>query len=539
MSTKKLQLIGSLGTKIYSQNEEPTDAQDGALWIDLDEEALGASSNAVLYTAQSLTDEQKAQARENIGAEGKSMIDTFLDNTDVDYAFDENTGAYYTVIRVYKQKLDGSYQYPFVYAPNGVNAGDKSTYDMVKDQSWLLAINGGVFNVSTLKPDGIVIQNGVVIKNSATNTHNQCKPLTIDSNGNLSFAEYNADADELASSGIVSAVCGFMPIIVDYEAVPQTEWNAVSHYTENAQRQIIGQWGNGDYAIITCEGRSYHNSDGWTIAEAQAVCKKHGLKFAYNLDGGGSTETMLGMKHINTIYEGATGRIVPTFLVFNGSDRADIEAPNFFDEIDSIYVPLGAYIKTAIPETELYTAEYKAKNDMLVHRLENSASSGHIMSSTNTYTPFIKMHPWTFADESYAEYYDKTALVVKTNGVETHTEPSMVLEGIDKTLPHTVKGELNETVVDCYVDGEFKFSNAVGTTKSANNYYYLFAYGGNPTATRYQFTGSFYYLKLWDAAGNLKYHFVAARRCDDGVYGVYDKVNDTFYVSDTTVAFTE
>lgn len=288
---------------------------------------------SVQCVEQNLTEEQKAQARKNIGVtevggsgsggnvdqSGKTPIDIFLDNTYVDYAYDADTGAYYTVIRIYKQKLDGSYQYPFVYAPNGAGAGNKSTYDMAVNDGWILAINSGVFDTSTRKPDGIVIQNGVVIQNAPTATHSKCKPLTIDANGNLSYAEYDADASKLVQNGIVSAVCGFIPIIVDYGKVPETEWNSVTHYTQNAQRQIIGQWGNGDYAIITCEGRSFHNSDGWTIAEAQNICVKHGLKFAYNLDGGGSTETMLGKKHINTIYENTTGRIVPTFIVFNGT----------------------------------------------------------------------------------------------------------------------------------------------------------------------------------------------------------------------------
>ena len=39
MSTKKIQILGSLGSKIYTQNEEPADAPDGALWLDLDEES--------------------------------------------------------------------------------------------------------------------------------------------------------------------------------------------------------------------------------------------------------------------------------------------------------------------------------------------------------------------------------------------------------------------------------------------------------------------------------------------------------------------
>ena len=44
-----------------------------------------------------------------------------------------------------------------------------------------------------------------------------------------------------------------------------------------------------------------------------------GLKFAFALDGGGSTETVIGETQINTIYEGTYGRKVPTYIIFNGT----------------------------------------------------------------------------------------------------------------------------------------------------------------------------------------------------------------------------
>lgn len=258
--------------------------------------------------------------------QGKQInaVNDFVDNTDIDYAFDSATNANYTVIRIYKKKIDGTLQYPFVYAPNGANAGTKSTLDMTTDDGWTLAINSGIFNTSTIKPDGIVIQNGVVVQSTAATTHSGAMPLTIDSNGDLSYASADANASTLVSNGIVSAVCGFNPIIVNYDPVDPSMYNWVSHWNQNAQRQIIGQFGNGDYAIVTCEGRGFDNSDGWTIEEAITVCQKLGLKFAYNLDGGGSTETMLALKPVNTIYENTTGRIVPTFIVFNGKSTFEI-----------------------------------------------------------------------------------------------------------------------------------------------------------------------------------------------------------------------
>lgn len=501
-------------------------------------------TNAVLYTEQTLTPEQQAQARANIGAASmdnvgaNSDLDTFIANTDIDHAYDEATGAYYTVIRVYRDKLDGAKQYPFVYAPNGANAGIKSTYDIAIEEGWLLAINSGVFDTSTRKPDGIVIQNGTVVQNSPTATHAECKPLTIDESGNLGYSDYDADADTLIENGIVSAVCGFMPIVVDYEAVPETEWNAVSHYTQNAQRQIIGQWGNGDYAIVTCEGRNYHGSDGWTIAEAQTICKKLGLKFAYNLDGGGSTETMVGKKHVNTIYENTTGRIVPTFIVFNGCATFDKNAPEQESEytfLNCISVPAGARINTGIPETVgTVSAEYKARNINLLENPNSTVSRrGHILSSANNYISFIKMHPNAMSNSTYL---DANVLITKIGGTEHSIDDSIV--NIDENVPHIIKMDNNGQNALVYLDGELMYTASVGNTNASNHMLHLFCYGGSPTMKEYAFEGEFYYLRLWDSNDNLIRNYRAARRNSDGVYGVYDEVQHIFYASESDTAFT-
>ena len=48
MATKKLQIIGNLGAKVYSQTDEPTDATDGSLWLDLDEESFGVNPTSTV-----------------------------------------------------------------------------------------------------------------------------------------------------------------------------------------------------------------------------------------------------------------------------------------------------------------------------------------------------------------------------------------------------------------------------------------------------------------------------------------------------------
>ncbi len=241
----------------------------------------------------------------------------FADNMELDYAYDAASSCNYSVIRVYQTKKDGTKQYPFVRAP-----GRKATSALAAQEGWELMINAGL-GVSAQQPyDGIVIENGVVIYDHPGTYHVGCLPLTIDSNGNLDKAATDASAATLAANGIVSAVMGFCPIIENYAAVnplPDVNINGEgNHFNQNAQRQIFGQFGNGDYAIVSCAGRSTDNSDGWTMAEAQAVCIRLGLKFAYNLDGGKSVTTFI-RKHPVYDFMAGTSRIVPTFIVFNGA----------------------------------------------------------------------------------------------------------------------------------------------------------------------------------------------------------------------------
>ena len=158
---------------------------------------------------------------------------SFIDNTDIDFIYDEDGGANYFLIRIYRDKLDGSQQYPLVLCPEFGETGTMSTKDLQNIYDFDLAINAGIFNTTDIKPDGIVIERGTVVKGTPSTIHSQCRPLTIDRQGTLGYARYNTSAYSLIDNGIYSAVCGFMEIIRNYEKVPSSEWNNVSHYTEN------------------------------------------------------------------------------------------------------------------------------------------------------------------------------------------------------------------------------------------------------------------------------------------------------------------
>ena len=249
--------------------------------------------------------------------EQTSNFDDFSNNMQLDYAYDSEGEANYTVLRIFQTKRDGSKQYPFVRCPDSF----EQAAELAAQEDWVVIINAGLG--MDKKIDGVAIENGVIKNDSTATYHAGAIPLVIDADGNLGTAAADKTATEILNSGAVSACCGFCPIIVDYLPVDPPVVDNIDHFTKKAQRQIIGQFGNGDYAIISCAGRNTDNSEGWTLAEAQAVCRKLGLKFAYNLDGGTSVSTFLG-KHAVYDYMTGTSRKVPSFIVFNGTSSFSI-----------------------------------------------------------------------------------------------------------------------------------------------------------------------------------------------------------------------
>ena len=235
----------------------------------------------------------------------------FDDNVDYRYEFDETSHTNYAVFRINKKRIDGSLQYPFAR-----RVATRTTAKLLAEsEGWLFVANGGIGT-------GLIIENAVVIDDTTPPEQAGAMPVTIDSNGDLGYLETDTigKGATYVAQGIMSALCGFFPIIVNYEnfTIPPVE-GTESESWQHAQRQIIGQFGNGDYMFLVSEGRSFDNSVGLTMTDAQRICKKLGVKFAYNLDGGGSTQTVFGDRNVNLIYEGTSGRTRGTFFVFNGT----------------------------------------------------------------------------------------------------------------------------------------------------------------------------------------------------------------------------
>lgn len=252
-----------------------------------------------------------------------SQTNRFKDLITWEYKRDDITDAFYTLLKIPQTNFIGEKQYPFVLWSAYPNRGTEATLQLNLRKNYLVAINAGKFTVSTGIPEGTVIQNGRVLRQgSSSESALGNYTLTIDSTGRLSYAEVTDNAETLIANGIVSAVSGFIPLISNYEDanifIPDSRWLGEDGEGD-AEHQVIGQYYNGDYAILTTEGRGFQGGGYFTVQQLITKCKELGFRDAFMLDGGGSTETVVGDRQLNVIYEGTYGRIVPTYIVFNGT----------------------------------------------------------------------------------------------------------------------------------------------------------------------------------------------------------------------------
>lgn len=264
-------------------------------------------------TAISLEELRKLQAVGSIGIE-----------------YGRAAGADYYLIRIPKFTVDGRRFKPKVAltSANGSVTGTKiSALNFARREQPVFTMNAGLFNTGTMVPQGQTIVAGVSMTNSpmvddmgSPISEDECYPLCIDAGGDLSAPyERSVDTAQMIADGVQYAVTGWGQFIENFAKCDSSKYNEIVH-AGTYIRQVIGQFDNGDYCVCTVnKGRNgiAMNDGGMTYDQLADLLISRGVKFAYSLDGGGSCETVIGQRQINPVYEGSSGRAVPTVIFFD------------------------------------------------------------------------------------------------------------------------------------------------------------------------------------------------------------------------------
>lgn len=236
-------------------------------------------------------------------------------------------GTGYYLIRIPRYSVDGKRIVPKVALTAGEDGTPVSALTYAARENTVFVMNAGLFNTSTMVPQGQTVIGGESVTNSPMTddmgtaiSDAECYPLCIDAQGNLS-SSYGSSVDtaDMISDGVKYAVTGWGQILDNYAKAATDKFNEIVHSGKYI-RQCIGQYNNGDYMVCTVDmarNGLAENDGGMTYDTLAALLISKGVKYAYSLDGGGSCETVIGKRQINPIYEGTAGRAVPTVIRFD------------------------------------------------------------------------------------------------------------------------------------------------------------------------------------------------------------------------------
>ena len=250
----------------------------------------------------------------------------------IDIEYGRVSGASYYLVRIPKYTVDGKRIIPKVALTSvdgSVTGGKVSALTFAKREKTLVTINAGLFNTSTMQPQGQTIIDGVSVTNTpmvddmgSPISDDECYPLCIDANGDLSAPyERNVDTADMIADGVKYAVTAWGQFVENFAKAESSKYDEIVH-AGTYIRQTIGQYQNGDYFVCTVDKSrgNVTNEEGMTYETLADLLISKGVKFAYSLDGGGSCETVIGRRQVNPIYEGAEGRAVPTVIYFDVED---------------------------------------------------------------------------------------------------------------------------------------------------------------------------------------------------------------------------
>jgi len=228
----------------------------------------------------------------------------------------------YTVTTLYDSASATTYQLTEIKAANiqlkmaiaNQVEGETGT-EFVKRMGCCIAFNGsmGIKNLpnGVRQPVGIQIVDGKIIQDLRTKRYT----LGIKENNQLVCYPPEYTAADILKDGTDFALTAFTPLIQNHRPVSMEILKTVPNQLLKHPRQAIAQYDNGNILVLSCGGRGF-GGEGMTTLDLIRIFSELDVRFAFNLDGGGSTTTILNGKRITPLIDnkGTVERPRPNWL---------------------------------------------------------------------------------------------------------------------------------------------------------------------------------------------------------------------------------
>lgn len=275
-----------------------------------------------------------------------------------------NTGAYYNEVSHFRgRKFDTTYYITHIphldsqgniiklkrglYGNNPNKPAHMTPSDFARKTKATFVSNASTGSGSQLKLHGQQLFEGQIldsVKGDEYPALNDRWTLAIGDDNTLTSFPPDVQASEIRNKGYNNTVSGFGPIISDGKIIvkdgdysPNT---IVSH-----PRQVIAQLPNKDLIFFSCDGRENNThtmvEKGMTLQEvAETLLDHYDIQFAYNMDGGGSTASVVRSHKLNRSMDDnkTTERKVLDFLYVGkeGVQLRDQDMQNAYQDIGEV-----------------------------------------------------------------------------------------------------------------------------------------------------------------------------------------------------------
>ncbi|MBO1209148.1 phosphodiester glycosidase family protein [Mammaliicoccus sciuri] len=275
-----------------------------------------------------------------------------------------NTGAYYNEVSHFRgRKFDTTYYITHIphldsqgniiklkrglYGNNPNKPAHMTPSDFARKTKATFVSNASTGSGSQLKLHGQQLFEGQIldsVKGDEYPALNDRWTLAIGDDNTLTSFPPDVQASEIRNKGYNNTVSGFGPIISDGKIIvkdgdysPNT---IVSH-----PRQVIAQLPNKDLIFFSCDGRENNThtmvEKGMTLQEvAETLLDHYDIQFAYNMDGGGSTASVVRSHKLNRSMDEnkTTERKVLDFLYVGkeGVQLRDQDMQNAYQDIGEV-----------------------------------------------------------------------------------------------------------------------------------------------------------------------------------------------------------
>lgn len=260
----------------------------------------------------------------------------YYSNTKVIKGVNQTENTTYHVVHIpYKDLKDNVIEIKHGFSNDNFQTTQptETARDFAKRKNATVVINASPF-FTTVNPEynnrirGLLIHEGKIIQDTRDiddSFYRMCYILGIKADNTLEFFEPFTDSRTILEAGVVETITGFTPIMQNGKSL-EADLLATNKWSEPYPKAFIGQnTETKDFYLLACNGRGTTKDIGLTNDEVITIFQNLGVDFAYQLDGGGSTQLVYRMMLLNNKIDdvGFSEREVCDFIYFAKPEEDD------------------------------------------------------------------------------------------------------------------------------------------------------------------------------------------------------------------------